>query len=59
MRFVLLSDIHGNFIALEAVLNDLAGEQIDQFICLGDVAEAGPTAVACRRTAARSGLLWR
>ena len=42
MRVALLSDIHGNFIALEAVLNDLAGEQIDQFICLGDVAEAGP-----------------
>lgn len=42
MRIALISDIHGNAIALEAVLNDLAGEPIDQFVCLGDVAEAGP-----------------
>ena len=42
MRIAVISDIHGNAVALEAVLSDLAGEPIDRFVCLGDVAEAGP-----------------
>src|SRR5215207_5817952 len=42
MRVALISDIHGNLIALDAVLDDLEREQVDQIVCLGDVAEAGP-----------------
>jgi len=42
MRIALLSDIHGNLIALETVLQELAQESIDQIICLGDVAALGP-----------------
>ncbi|GHO44958.1 metallophosphoesterase family protein [Ktedonospora formicarum] len=42
MRIALLSDIHGNLPALEAVLNELAHEHIDQYVCLGDVAASGP-----------------
>lgn len=42
MRLALLSDIHGNHTALEAVLNDIGGQQIDSVICLGDVATIGP-----------------
>lgn len=42
MRLALLSDIHGNLHALDAVLSILAREQIDQNICLGDVVEHGP-----------------
>jgi len=42
MRIALLSDIHGNLFALEAVLKRLAQEKIDQIICLGDVAMFGP-----------------
>lgn len=42
MRIALLSDIHGNLFALEAVLAMLARETIDQTICLGDVAMFGP-----------------
>ncbi|MBX3014808.1 MAG: metallophosphoesterase family protein [Caldilineaceae bacterium] len=42
MRVALLSDIHGNLFALEAVLAQLAREQIDQWVCLGDVAIFGP-----------------
>lgn len=41
MKIAVISDIHGNFIALEAVLADLAGEA-DRIICLGDVAVVGP-----------------
>jgi putative phosphoesterase len=42
MRIGLISDIHGNLFALEAVLNELAGEQLDDLVCLGDVAALGP-----------------
>ena len=42
MRIALISDIHGNDIALETVLADISREQIDQLICLGDVASLGP-----------------
>ncbi len=41
MKIAVISDIHGNFVALEAVLADLAGEA-DRIICLGDVAVVGP-----------------
>lgn len=42
MRVALLSDIHGNLFALEAVITALAREKVDQIICLGDVAMFGP-----------------
>jgi predicted phosphodiesterase len=42
MRIALISDIHGNLVALDSVLRELAQEPIDQIICLGDVAALGP-----------------
>lgn len=42
MRIGLLADIHGNFMALEVVLQELAREHVDQLICFGDVASLGP-----------------
>ncbi len=42
MRLALLSDIHGNFIALETVLADVKQARVDKFVCLGDVAATGP-----------------
>jgi predicted phosphodiesterase len=42
MRIAILSDIHGNLVALEAVLADLAKAAPDVTICLGDVAVTGP-----------------
>lgn len=42
MRIAIISDIHGNLIALNAVLDDIAREPVDQIICLGDVASFGP-----------------
>ncbi len=41
MRIALISDIHGNAIALEAVLAEVDGERVDRTICLGDVATLG------------------
>lgn len=42
MRIALISDIHGNAIALEAVLADIERIGVDQVVCLGDVATLGP-----------------
>lgn len=42
MRVALISDIHGNLVALEAALADIAREGADRIVCLGDVAEFGP-----------------
>ena len=41
MRTVLLSDIHGNHLALRKVLVDI-GNRSQQIVCLGDVAWHGP-----------------
>ena len=42
MKTGFISDIHGNLIALDAVLGDLDRERVDQIVCLGDVAHLGP-----------------
>jgi predicted phosphodiesterase len=42
MRIGLISDIHGNLFALEAVLAELDREKLDDLICLGDIAALGP-----------------
>lgn len=41
MHLVILSDIHGNNVALQKVLENV-GESMPQFVCLGDVAWGGP-----------------
>ncbi len=48
-HIALLSDIHGNWHALQAVLEDIARRQIDSIICLGDVAVDGPHPQECVR----------
>lgn len=45
MRFAIISDIHGNLAALEAVLDDIADEGADQVLNLGDIV-SGPLAPA-------------
>lgn len=42
MRIAFVSDIHGNFTALEAVLTDIKRQNVDQLICLGDTVSLGP-----------------
>jgi putative phosphoesterase len=42
MKVAIFSDIHGNLVALEAVLADIEREGIEQMVCLGDVAATGP-----------------
>ena len=36
MRLALVSDIHGNLPALEAVVADIRRHGVDQVLCLGD-----------------------
>ena len=47
MRYAVLSDIHGNLEALSAVLDYLAGERIDRYLCLGDALGYGADPEAC------------
>ena len=42
MRIAIISDMHGNCIALDAVLEDLKRDNIDQTVCLGDAIQSGP-----------------
>ncbi|MCA9176922.1 MAG: metallophosphoesterase family protein [Planctomycetales bacterium] len=47
MKRAILSDIHGNLEALEAVLRDIESNHVDEIICLGDVIGYGPDPCAC------------
>ncbi|MHB8790548.1 MAG: metallophosphoesterase family protein [Desulfobulbaceae bacterium] len=42
MRTAVIADIHANLAALEAVLEDIAGQQVTDIICLGDSIGYGP-----------------
>ncbi|WP_346622414.1 metallophosphoesterase [Blastococcus montanus] len=37
MRIAAISDVHGNLLALDAVLADLAGQSVDVVVDLGDL----------------------
>lgn len=43
MRIALLSDIHGNAVALQQVLTDIDSGNVDYVVCLGDVVTLGPS----------------
>ncbi|MBK9035731.1 MAG: metallophosphoesterase family protein [Myxococcales bacterium] len=42
MRVALISDLHANLVAVDAVLADARRRGVDQIVCLGDVATLGP-----------------
>ncbi|MDR3601669.1 MAG: metallophosphoesterase family protein [Desulfosporosinus sp.] len=42
-RIAIISDIHGNMPALEAVLEDIKNRNIERIVCLGDLAGKGPS----------------
>ncbi|MEZ6197643.1 MAG: metallophosphoesterase family protein [Planctomycetota bacterium] len=41
-RIALISDLHSNVEALTAVMEDIAGQDVDSIVCLGDVIGYGP-----------------
>ncbi len=47
MKLALISDIHSNLEALEAVLADIETRKVDKIVCLGDVVGYGPDPIAC------------
>jgi predicted phosphodiesterase len=50
MRVAIISDIHGNGVAFEAVLHDLGSVAAEQVVCLGDAIQGGaqPTETVAR-----------
>jgi diadenosine tetraphosphatase ApaH/serine/threonine PP2A family protein phosphatase len=52
VRACVISDVHGNLHALEAVLAAVAGEKADELWCLGDLVGYGPRPNACCRLVA-------
>lgn len=47
MRTAIVSDIHGNLEALQAVLNDIQKQNCERIVCLGDVIGYGPNPCEC------------
>ncbi len=47
LRQAIVSDIHGNIHALEAVLEDIKSNDVDEICCLGDVVGYGPKPRSC------------
>ena len=47
MRRALISDIHGNLAALKAVIADIAEQDVEETICLGDIIGYGPNPCEC------------
>jgi predicted phosphodiesterase len=45
----IISDIHGNLEALQAVLEEVDSQGVDRVVCLGDVVGYGPDPLACAR----------
>ena len=46
-RYALITDIHGNIEALDAVLNDIEKQNVDCIYCLGDTIDIGPNSKEC------------
>jgi predicted phosphodiesterase len=49
------SDVHGNRVALEAMLEDLERRPADQLVCLGDALQGGPQPLECAERIAELG----
>jgi hypothetical protein len=52
MKLLILSDIHGNWPALQSIIN--AESDADQILCLGDLVDYGPEPAACVAWAMRT-----
>jgi putative phosphoesterase len=47
VRVALISDAHGNAVALGAALDDMGRRRVDLVVALGDMAQGGPQPVEC------------
>jgi putative phosphoesterase len=55
MRIAVISDMHGNYVAFEAVEKDIQAQRIDQIVCLGDAIQGGPQPAAVVKRLQRLG----
>lgn len=46
-KYAIITDIHGNIEGLNAILNDIKKENIDEIFCLGDTIGIGPKSKEC------------
>ncbi len=53
-RLGIISDIHGNRVALEAVLREIDRRNVDALLCLGDIVGYGPEQRECLRLVRRT-----
>ena len=47
MRVAIISDLHGNTFALEAILEDVAEQNVDQIVIAGDSVNIHPNSKTC------------
>src|SRR5262249_56262812 len=57
-RWAVMSDIHGNLEALEAVLADAAKQGVEKIAVLGDVVDYGPDPVRCLERVKEAAEVW-
>lgn len=50
MKVAVLSDVHSNKVALDAVLDELSNQEYDALVCAGDVVGYGPDPRECLET---------
>lgn len=55
MKIAVVSDIHGNLMALDAVVTDIEHQGVDEVWCGGDIGWAGPWASECIARVRESG----
>ena len=46
-RYAVITDIHGNIEALNAILKDIKDKNVDDIFCLGDIIGIGPNSKEC------------
>ncbi len=56
MRVALFSDIHGNYQATKAILDDIKKDNFDEVICLGDIIGIGPKSKECLEIVINAGI---
>lgn len=53
MKWAVISDIHSNKVALDAVMEDIESEGVDSILCAGDIVGYGPRPKECLETVRR------
>lgn len=55
-RYAVISDVHGNMPALDAVLRDINKRNVNEVLCCGDVVGYGSNPIQCLETIRKNGI---